>query len=223
MHLVIPHQSLLLATLAAVVLVLICVSIAKALSRMDDDTRAMVEELQNEDVRVAALPKLDTQYLLPVPKGFETEALGNHSGESQRRTFNIRGKFLFVINENGDEFVGPVLPRTLRGLVAGEYVERKHFVPLCGSGQKFNGRAVDIDGQHFDVYPMWLAKGGYADDWHIWSHLMGEFSRAFICENNHLAAIHRILPATTHDRLSAERKRVDELRAAVAARTSIRA
>jgi hypothetical protein len=184
----------------------------------DARMKVFIAELEKEESHIETLPDLDTRFLLRIP----TERWDVDRRRAGVRTFHVYHAYLLIYDQNGDGWIGFIMPETLESLRAGEYVQREYHVPIRGRGQKLFGDPIFLDGCNIDVYPIWMTGRTDVHEWHIWMHLEDEFNKLF-SGKNYEDAFRKILPPATLRRFRDRRARYHQLRASVDAHHSIRA
>lgn len=145
------------------------------------------KELAIEEARQAALPKLDTRYLIRMPDWAVMRFYGAIDNRP-RKAFGTRYCHLIVFDEVGDVWLGMFMPATLRSLRDSEYARGDYWVWLRGGGEAYSGTSLVLDGVEIWAYPVWLEPfDAHVDDrpelcskeWKFWAELEKEFEDAF--------------------------------------------
>ena len=181
----------------------------------------MLVELEREESFIASL-QLTTDHLMQIPKKHAETILGNHPGDTQKRTFNVDGKYLIICDENGTWWLGFIMLDTLLSLRDGVYVRQDHSMPLRGFGQRLPGSPYCIDGRQITVYPSWMDSKSNVHDWQLWKQLEERASETFVGAH-HEEFFSKILSPKTLSKNDDRRRRLAELRATVGKHSSVRA
>ncbi|MEN9341879.1 MAG: hypothetical protein RIQ54_135 [Candidatus Parcubacteria bacterium] len=130
---------------------------------------------QEEKERLDALPKLDTTFLLQIPKEMQTGFI-----EKRPRTFGSRYNRLVIYDEEGNGWVGLFLPEVIQSLKDGEYTQENYRVPFRGCGEVYPGEPITIDGLEINIYPSWMEVDDWTDEnWSQWVKIEKKFEEVY--------------------------------------------
>jgi hypothetical protein len=168
---------------------------------------AKLAELAAEDKRIAALPKLDTQYLMRMP-----DKMLDEYGRRSPCTFNVRYNRLIAFDESGQPWVGLVMEETLESLRDGEYVQDNYYVPFRGAGESTGGAPVFKEGVYIHLYPIWMSSNATdTPEWATWASFERAFREQFK-DRNCQHVFNEIMPREALVRAKRKRFVHDELR-----------
>jgi hypothetical protein len=217
---VVPHDNALLLVIAAVVVMVgLYFLLIKISDRVTAKTRAMAEKVRKEDLRIAALPKLDTTHSVKVPDQHAGSPDDYQRVISRARTFAHRNyRYVLVYDPEGVAWLGFLTPEIIENLRAGEYVERNYVLPLCGNGELEAGEPIYLDGYPLYTYPNWMTEQSDIHDLYLWMHI-GRRSIELFTGKNREEVFRKILPAETIHRIDVRRRYFENLRTYVESRT----
>jgi hypothetical protein len=113
------------------------------------------KELSIEEARQAALPKLDTRYLIRMPDWAVLKYYGAED-HHPRKAFGTRYSNLIVFDEVGDVWLGLFMPATLQSLRDCEYSRGEYWVWFRGGGEAYSGTPLTLNGVQIWSYPVWM-------------------------------------------------------------------
>jgi hypothetical protein len=145
------------------------------------------KELSIEEARQAALPKLDTRYLIRMPDWAVLKYYGAED-HHPRKAFGTRYSNLIVFDEVGDVWLGLFMPATLQSLRDCEYSRGEYWVWFRGGGEAYSGTPLTLNGVQIWSYPVWMDPfDAHIDDrpelcskeWRLWAELEHDHDEAF--------------------------------------------
>jgi len=131
-----------------------------------ESDRIAEEKREAEIVRINALPKLQTGWLLRAPESYNGTLL---------RSYGTRYNRLFIVDDEGRAWVGLAIPEVLESLKPSEYRWADYYVPFKGSGEAYAGNPVEIDGLKIWIYPVWMKEGSDILEWMQWGNIEKKF------------------------------------------------
>ncbi len=148
--------------------------------------RLAAEKAAAEAARIAALPPLDTTWLLRVPENLIDQ-------NPVKGYYSTRYNRLIVIDREGCGWVGLVVPEVLDALQAAEYDWMELWVPFKGPGERHCAEPVTVDGFRIDIYPMWMKAGVNPAEWTLWVQIEKHFKNTVAEGWNYQQGLGRLL------------------------------
>lgn len=131
---------------------------------------AALRAFNAELARIDALPKLNTEWLMRCPEKVD---------HLLKRSYGTRYNRMFIVDEEGNGWVGLATPEVLKSLEIGEYVWSDYYIPFCGRGEAYYGDPVDVEGLTIDIYPVWMRAGVNMPEWQLWAKIERKFARSW--------------------------------------------